>query len=82
MSLVPVDDLTLTKAVSGLVAAAEALGGNNRSPSERTYQGPCRGLNKIEAAKYVGVNASTFDGMVKAKTLPKASDDGSRLWYS
>ena len=40
-----------------------------------------RGLNRIEAARYVGVGTSTFDAMVKGGTMPKPKTIGARrVW--
>lgn len=42
---------------------------------------PRRGLNRVEAAKYIGVSASTFDTMVKAGDMPKPVRIGARtVW--
>lgn len=80
MSMLQVDDHTLTKAVSGLVAATEALSRESQHSSVKSI-GPRRGLNRVEAANYVGISATTFDGMVKAKSMPASVKIGTRnVW--
>jgi predicted DNA-binding transcriptional regulator AlpA len=42
---------------------------------------PPRGLSRVEAATYVGVSPTTFDGMVRDGTMPKPKLVGSRrVW--
>jgi predicted DNA-binding transcriptional regulator AlpA len=40
---------------------------------------PRRGLNRVEAAIYVGVSPSTFDKMVADYRMPKPKQIGERL---
>lgn len=63
-------DIALTKAVSGFIAATEALSrAGNQTVSTRKV-GPRRGLSRTEAASYVGVSPTTFDSLVKSKRMP------------
>lgn len=40
-----------------------------------------RGLSRVEAAQYVGISATTFDGLVVAGNMPKPKRIGTRkLW--
>jgi len=40
-----------------------------------------RGLNRVEAAAYIGVSATTFDGLVRDCQMPKAKHVGARrIW--
>lgn len=40
-----------------------------------------RGLNRIEAARYIGVGATTFDKLVTEKKMPAAKHIGRRkIW--
>lgn len=42
---------------------------------------PPRGLSREEAAAYVGVSATTFDGMIEAGTMPAPRKiEGRRVW--
>ena len=75
------DDIALTKAVFGLVAAAEALGRAGDQPASTRKVGPRRGLSRVEAASYVGVSPTTFDNLVKSKNMPKPVSIGARkIW--
>jgi excisionase family DNA binding protein len=40
---------------------------------------PPRGLSREEAARYVGVSASTFDTMVAERTMPRPKRWGGRV---
>jgi predicted DNA-binding transcriptional regulator AlpA len=53
---------------------------NGRRPSRAATQ-PRRGLDRDEAAIYVGVSLATFDQMVIDGRLPKPSEfDGELVW--
>lgn len=53
---------------------------NRRLPSRAATQ-PRRGLDRDEAAIYVGVTLATFDQMVSDGRLPKPSEfDGEIVW--
>ena len=40
-----------------------------------------RGLSRIEAAEYIGIGTSKFDGMVTDGRMPKPKKiDGRRVW--
>lgn len=40
-----------------------------------------RGLSRVEAAQYVGISATTFDGLVTAGNMPQPKRIGTRkLW--
>jgi predicted DNA-binding transcriptional regulator AlpA len=53
----------------------------NRSLSGRATTQPRRGLDRDEAAIYVGVTLSTFNQMVTDGRLPKPVDlDGELVW--
>ncbi|MGQ3486878.1 helix-turn-helix transcriptional regulator [Roseovarius pacificus] len=42
---------------------------------------PRRGLNRVQAAGYVGVGTSKFDAMIQDGRMPKAKRiDGRRVW--
>ncbi|MEH3065444.1 MAG: excisionase family DNA-binding protein [Methylobacterium radiotolerans] len=42
---------------------------------------PPKGLSRMEAARYVGVSAPTFDAMVRDRRMPSPKVVGSRvLW--
>jgi predicted DNA-binding transcriptional regulator AlpA len=42
---------------------------------------PCRGLRRAEAARYVGVSASKFDGMVRDGRMPRPFHvDACTIW--
>lgn len=42
---------------------------------------PPRGLNRIQAAAYVGISANFFDQLVKERTMPAPRTVGSRrVW--
>ncbi|MBB4017040.1 hypothetical protein GGR16_002069 [Chelatococcus caeni] len=42
---------------------------------------PPRGVNRVEAARYIGVSPTTFDEMVKDGRMPKPKRVGSRtIW--
>jgi predicted DNA-binding transcriptional regulator AlpA len=46
-----------------------------------TDAAPRRGLNRVEAAGYVGVGTSKFDDMVKDGRMPRPiSIDSRRVW--
>ena len=40
-----------------------------------------RGLNRIQAAAYVGVSPTTFDGLVEAGRMPQPKQIGARRVY-
>ena len=53
---------------------------NRRLPSRASSQ-PRRGLDRDEAALFVGISLSIFDGMVNDGRLPKPVDlDGELVW--
>jgi predicted DNA-binding transcriptional regulator AlpA len=82
MSDAPAQDIALTHAITGLVAAADALGRlGDKTVAHNKSAGPRRGLSRTEAANYVGVSPTTFDTMVKDKSMPKPVRIGSRrVW--
>lgn len=42
---------------------------------------PPRGLNRVQAAEYIGVSASLFDGLVKEGRMPKPKRINARtVW--
>lgn len=74
-------DVALTKAVSGLVAAAETVSKAGERAAGPQVITPRRGLSKKEAAAYVGVSPTTFDTMVKSKSMPNPVSIGARkVW--
>lgn len=75
-------DLGLTQATTSLVVAAEALGRlANQKQQTLKAPSPRRGLSRVEAASYVGVSPTTFDNMVKTRSMPKPIKMGSRsVW--
>jgi excisionase family DNA binding protein len=40
-----------------------------------------RGLNRVEAARYVGVSPGTFDQLVRDSRMPKPKRVGARLLF-
>lgn len=40
-----------------------------------------RGLNRVEAARYIGVSPTTFDKLVDAGQMPKPKQIGARRVY-
>ncbi len=44
-----------------------------------SYSYPPRGLSREEAARYVGVGATTFDGLVQDGRMPKPLRIGKRV---
>ena len=53
----------------------------NRRPPARATTQPRRGLDRDEAAIYVGVTLATFDQMVTDGRLPEPVDlDGELVW--
>ena len=53
----------------------------NRRPSNRAATQPRRGLDRDEAAIYVGVTLATFNQMVSDGRLPHPSEfDGETVW--
>lgn len=53
----------------------------NRRITPRAATQPRRGLDREEAAIYVGVTLATFDQMVNDSRLPKPSEfDGEFVW--
>ena len=53
----------------------------NRRLTNRAATQPRRGLDRDEAAIFVGVSISTFDGMVHDGRLPKPIElDGELVW--
>jgi predicted DNA-binding transcriptional regulator AlpA len=53
----------------------------NRRPTNRAATQPRRGLDRDEAALYVGVSLPVFDQMVRDGRLPPATDfDGESVW--
>ena len=75
------NEMILTVAASNLAAATEAIGKNRHLHPMPKSEGPRRGLSRKEAAHYIGVSASTFDGMIKSKAMPGSVKIGSRcVW--
>ena len=54
----------------------------NPTPQIRTVPPPARrGLNRVEAAAYIGVSATTFDGLVHERQMPRPKHVGARrIW--
>jgi predicted DNA-binding transcriptional regulator AlpA len=73
-------DLVLTKAVSSLVLATEALGKASANRGNSTSNGwPPRGLSRGQAAEYIGVSTALFDSLVKTGQMPKPNRAQSRV---
>ena len=54
---------------------------SSRASAIRVPSQPRRGLSRLEAAAYVGVGVTTFDGMVGRGELPTPIRIGARvLW--
>lgn len=72
----------MAQLAASMVAAAESLGrASNVTTQANRPAAPRRGLNRTEAAAYVGVSATTFDGLVKSKGMPAPIRIGSRtIW--
>jgi predicted DNA-binding transcriptional regulator AlpA len=53
----------------------------NRHPASRVATQPRRGLDRAEAATYVGVSQVVFDQMVNDGRLPEPIEiNGERVW--
>lgn len=49
------------------------------APVKDSYAYPPRGLSREEAARYVGVGTTTFDGLVQDGRMPKPMRLGKRV---
>lgn len=68
-----------TEATNGLCRCGDA--DMNRRITNRAATQPRRGLDRDEAAIYVGITLATFDQMVNDGRLPKPSEfDGEFVW--
>jgi predicted DNA-binding transcriptional regulator AlpA len=78
----PNTDLVLTKLASSMVDAVDSLKRLSDTQSQtQKPSAPRRGLSRTEAAGYVGVSPTTFDSMVRSKTMPRPVRIGSRtVW--
>lgn len=69
---IPKTELVLAQLASSVSAAAESLAraGSAQSTAQKPAA-PRRGLSRSEAAAFIGVSPTTFDGLVKSKVMPK-----------